>query len=139
MGRGLTYDGGVMEARVARDGLIEALNRSRAEELDELNSAHRPARHRSIVTAWAASWLGRLPDARREPIPSAGPGELCVTFAGHSTVLLGFSRLQVAVNPMLGNRIGVARRAQAAGLRPADLGGCDLILITHGAADCLHR
>jgi L-ascorbate metabolism protein UlaG (beta-lactamase superfamily) len=128
-----------MEARVARDGLIDALNRSRAEELDELHRAHRPARYRSIVSAWATSWLAPQPDLRREPIPSALPGELCVSFAGHSTVLLGFTRLQVAVNPMLGARIGIARRAQAPGLRPADLAGCDLVLITHGAKESLHR
>src|SRR5215510_3106039 len=108
-----------MEARVARDGLIDALNRSRAEELDELNRAHRPERHRSIVAAWARGWLGRLREPQRESIMSAGPGELCVTFAGHATVLIGFTRLQVAVNPMLGTRIGGARRAQAPGLLPA--------------------
>jgi len=128
-----------MEAQVARTGLIEALHRSRAEELDELNRAHRPARHRSLLSAWAAGWLRRPPPPAREPVPVAGAGEVCVTFGGHSTVVLGFPRLRVAVNPMLGARIGLVRRAQSPGVTVDDLAGCDLILVTHPAPEFLHK
>lgn len=124
---------------MARAGLIEALNRSRAEELDELNRAHRPARHRSLLSAWASAWLRRPPNGTHEPIPVAGPGELTVTFGGHATVVLGFPRLQVAVNPMLGSRVGLAPRVQAPGVNAEALSGCDLILITHPAPEFLHH
>ncbi len=128
-----------MEAQVAREGLIEALHRSRAEELDELNRAHRPDRHRSLLSAWVAGWLRPLAEPRREPIPAVGPGEVCVTFGGHATVLVGFPGLQVAVNPMLGPRLGLIRRAQAPGIGAKELAGCELVLITHPAAEFLHE
>jgi L-ascorbate metabolism protein UlaG (beta-lactamase superfamily) len=131
-----------MEAQVARAGLADlkrALYRSRAEELDELNRAHRPARHRSLVSAWASAWLRRPPEATHDPIPTASAGELSVTFGGHATVVLGFPHLQVAVNPMLGARLGLVPRVQAAGVSADALSACDLILITHPAPEFLHH
>ena len=58
-----------MEASVGRDGLIAALDRSRAEELDEINRTHRPDRHVSLVTSWVAGWLRRMARVELEPLP----------------------------------------------------------------------
>ncbi len=123
---------------MGRDGLIEALDRSRTEELDELNRAHRPDRHVSLVTAWAASWLRRMARVELEnPTPIAA-GEVGVTWAGHATVLLRFSRLAVLVNPMLGRRLGAAHRAVQPGLTEDDLAACELVLITQPGPEYLH-
>lgn len=124
---------------LARDGLIEALHRSRSEELDELNRAHRPDRHRSLLSAWVSGWLRKPQDPAREPIPAVAGGEVAVTFGGHSTVVLGFPRLSIAVNPMLGGRLGLVRRAQSPGIGQAELSSCDLILVTSPAPEFLHR
>jgi L-ascorbate metabolism protein UlaG (beta-lactamase superfamily) len=112
--------------------------RSRVEELDALNRAHRPQRHLSLLSTWAAGWLRRPAAPAHEPLPEVGAGELAVTFGGHATALLGFARLRVAVNPMLGARLGVVPRAQAPGVTIDDLASCELVLVTHGSPEFLH-
>ncbi len=128
-----------MEAQVARDRLIDALNRSRAEELDELNREHRPDRHLSLLAAWAASWLRPVERVAPEPAPAVGPGEVGVTFVGHVSVVLRWAKLAVALDPMLGARLGAVRRAVQAGAGADDLAACDLVLITHPQPEFLHR
>jgi L-ascorbate metabolism protein UlaG (beta-lactamase superfamily) len=128
-----------MQGLMARAGLIDALHRSRAEELDELNRAHRPARHLSLLGAWLGGWLRGTDRMPAEPRPSVADGEICVTFAGHATVLLRWPRLSVALNPMLGRRLGLVRRAMQPGLTAADLSACDLVLITGSGPEFLHR
>jgi L-ascorbate metabolism protein UlaG (beta-lactamase superfamily) len=128
-----------MEARLARDGLIEALHRSRAEELDELNRAHRPDRHLSLLGAWAGSWMRPIERAAPEPAPAIAPGEVGVTFVGHASAVLRWPKLAVALNPMLGRRVGAVRRAVSAGAGIDDLAFCELVLVTHATPDLLHR
>jgi L-ascorbate metabolism protein UlaG (beta-lactamase superfamily) len=127
-----------MEAAVAREGLIDALFRSRAEELEELNREHRPERHTSLLWAWAAGWLRRAARVVPEALPPVHDGEVGVTFVGHATVLLRWPRLAVLVNPMLGGRLGLARRAAPPGLRPDDAAQAELILVSHGGSEFLH-
>lgn len=127
-----------MEASLPRDGLIDALHRSRAEELEELNRGHRADRHPSLIGAWAAGWLRRTTRIEPDPLPAVVEGELSVTFVGHATVLLRHAHLTVITNPMLGSRIGLARRAIQPGILPGDLGAVDLILISHPGAEFLH-
>jgi L-ascorbate metabolism protein UlaG (beta-lactamase superfamily) len=127
-----------MEAPAPRDGLIEALHRSRAEELDELNRGHRPDRHLSLIGAWAAGWLRRAARVDAEPIPAVGAGEVSVTFVGHATVVLRYAQLNVILNPMLGGHIGLAKRAEQPGILSSDLLSVDLILISHAGAEFLH-
>jgi L-ascorbate metabolism protein UlaG (beta-lactamase superfamily) len=128
-----------MEATAPRDGIIDALHRSRVEELDELNRAHRPDRHASLVGAWAAGWLRRAARIEPEPIPAVAAGEVAVTFVGHATVLLRYAQLNVIVNPMLGGRLGLARRAAQPGILPGDLTSVDLVLVSHARGEFLHR
>src|SRR5262249_2577413 len=128
-----------MEAHLARDGLIEALHKSRAEELDELNRAHRPDRHLSLLGAWAGSWMRPMERAATEAAPAIGPGELGVTFVGHASALLRWPKLSVALTPMLGRRLGACRRATEPGVGADELAACDLVLITHAEPEFLHR
>ena len=127
-----------MEASLAREGLIEALHRSRAEELDDLNREHRPERHTSLLGAWAAGWMRRASRVEPEPLAAVLPHEVGVTFVGHASVLLRWPQLSVLVNPMLGGRLGLARRAAQPGLRAGDAAHCDLVLISHAGAEFLH-
>jgi L-ascorbate metabolism protein UlaG (beta-lactamase superfamily) len=131
-------DDAIMEASLARDGLIDALHRSRAEELEELNRAHRPARHLSLLGAWAAGWVRRAARVTPEPLPEVGPAEVAVGFVGHASVLVRYPQLTVAVNPMLGRRVGLATRAAQPGLLPADLSSCELVLVSHAGPEFLH-
>src|SRR5688572_18732049 len=104
------------ESTVRRQGLMQALDRSRAEELDDLNREHRPDRHLSLVGAWTAGWLRPAKRVATEPLPPVGAGEVGVTYVGHASALLRWANLAVMVNPMLGGRIGYVRRAVQPGL-----------------------
>jgi L-ascorbate metabolism protein UlaG (beta-lactamase superfamily) len=128
-----------MESSLRREGLLQALDRSRTEELDELNRGHRPDRHLSLLGAWAAGWLRRRTRVEADPLPPLEPGEVGVTFGGHTTLLLRWPRLAVVMNPMLGGRVGLAPRAVQPGLTIDDLSMCDLILITQPGPEYLHR
>jgi L-ascorbate metabolism protein UlaG (beta-lactamase superfamily) len=126
-------------ARTAREGLIDALDRSRQDELDDLNRRHRPARHLSLLGTWIGSWLRAVARTSAEPLPEVSAGEVCVSFAGHASLLVRYAKLAIACDPMLARRLGAVRRAAEPGLSAADLGDSELILVTHAAADHLHR
>ncbi len=121
-----------------REGLVEALHKSRAEELDELNARHRPARHLSVVLSLMGSWFRRTARPAAEPLPDVAAGEVGVSFLGHASVLLRYPALTVVCDPMLGRWHGVAKRAVAPGLTAAELGDVDLILIGNPGEDHLH-
>jgi len=127
----------LLPAAMSRAGLIDALNRSRQTELDELHRAHRPDRYLSLLGAWAAAWLRPIPRLRVAPPPGVAAREVALTFVGHATVLLRFPHLSVVVDPMLGRHLGLVRRAAMPDLSPREL-DCDLILITNAGADHLH-
>lgn len=127
-----------MQAGLAREGLIEALHRSRAEELDDLNREHRVDGHRSLLGAWVAGWTRRTAAVEPEPLPPLVQGEVGITFVGHATVMLRFAQLGILVNPMLGGRLGLVKRAVAPGITAADAAACELILVSHAGAEFLH-
>ena len=127
-----------MQAGLAREGLIEALHRSRAEELDDLNREHRVDGHRSLLGAWVAGWTRRAAAVEPEPLPPLVPGEVGITCVGHATVMLRFAQLGILVNPMLGGRLGLVKRAVAPGITPTDAAACELILISHAGSEFLH-
>jgi L-ascorbate metabolism protein UlaG (beta-lactamase superfamily) len=123
----------------AREGLIEALHRSRLEELEELHRQHDPERHVSLIGTWIKGWLRSAPRAKAEPLPEVAKGELCVSFAGHATALVRYANLSIACDPMLGGHLGVIKRAVQPGLSSAEMRDCDLILISNAHPDHLHR
>ncbi len=121
-----------------REGLIEALHRSRAEELDELHRAHRPDKVGSLVLSWLAAWLRGAERAVAEPLPEIGAGQVGVTWVGHATVRLRYPDLTILTDPMLSRRLGAVKRAVDPGLAPSELRDTDLILIGNAAPDLLH-
>jgi L-ascorbate metabolism protein UlaG (beta-lactamase superfamily) len=118
--------------------LDEPLDRSRREELDDLHRQRRGSRRFSLLASWAGGWLTRQRRPVAEPLPSVEVGEVGLTWAGHATVLIRYAGLTIACDPMLGNRVGFARRAVAPGLSPAELGDVGLILVSNGDPDHLH-
>jgi L-ascorbate metabolism protein UlaG (beta-lactamase superfamily) len=122
----------------ARQELAAALDRSRADELDELHRRYRPTRSRSLLWAWASGWLGRRARPVAEPLPAVETGEVGITWIGHASVVARYTRLVVAFDPNLARRIGAARRAVAPGLAAAELGDVGLVLISNGEPDHLH-
>ena len=127
----------LLPAAMSRAGLIDALNRSRQGELDELHRAYRPDRYLSLLAHWTGAWLRSVPRFAVDPGPPVGAGEVAVTFVGHATVLLRFPHLHVVVDPMLGRSLGYVRRAAVPLLTPAEL-AVDVILITSASPDHLH-
>lgn len=122
----------------AREQLREALERSRAEELDDLHRRHAAGRRRSLVLTWASGWLRPMTRAAIEPLPEVAPGELGLSWSGHATLIVRTARLAVACDPMLGHRLGVVRRAVQPGHTPAELDDVGLILISNADPDHLH-
>jgi L-ascorbate metabolism protein UlaG (beta-lactamase superfamily) len=111
---------------------------TRASELGQLHRDVPVRRYVSLVGHWMARWFRPPRPAVREPVPSIGPGQLAVTFAGHATVIARYAGLAIAFDPMLGRWIGGVRRAVEPGQRPEDLSDVGLILISHRHADHLH-
>ena len=122
----------------AREGLVEALHRSRADELDDLHRRHHAQRVRSLITTWASGWLRRPRRPVAEPLPDVTPGEVAVTYAGHASAVVRYASLTIACDPMLGHRVGAVRRATLPGLSAAELRDTDAILISHAHPDHLH-
>src|SRR5262249_44397535 len=127
----------LLPAAMSRAGLIDALNRSRQAELDELHRAYRPDRHVSLIAHWAAAWLRPVPRFAVAPAPPVTQGEVAVAFVGHATVVLRYPGLTILVDPMLGRSLGFVRRAGVPLLAPAELRP-DVILITNASPDHLH-
>jgi L-ascorbate metabolism protein UlaG (beta-lactamase superfamily) len=121
----------------ARQALAEVLDRSRADELDELHRRLQPARHRSLLLAWAGSWLRRASRPVAEPLPAVTTGEVGLTWIGHAGVVARYSRLVVVLDPNLETRSGAARRAVSPGLAVGELQDVGLVLISNGEPDHL--
>jgi L-ascorbate metabolism protein UlaG (beta-lactamase superfamily) len=110
-----------------------------ARALDRVHRARDTPRHRSLVLAWARQWLRRPERRPMQALPEVAREQVGITFVGHATVLVRYANLSILCDPMLGGRVGAARRAIAPGLGAADLGDVHLILISHAHGDHLHR
>lgn len=110
----------------------------RERELARAHRRRRIPRYRSLV--W--HWLSRLPRPPRRaaaaPVPEVAPGQVGITFIGHASALIRYAGVRIACDPMLGQRLGMVRRAVRPGLSPAELDEVDLILIGHPGRDHLH-
>jgi len=104
----------------------------RSRELDRANQRHRPRRFLSLLLHWLGTALGSPRPVDRQPVPEPAPSQVAVTYGGHATVLIRYAGLCVAVDPMLGNRLGplgLIRRALAPGITGAELADVDVALI----------
>ena len=73
----------------------------------------------------------------REP-ELVGPGEVGVTFIGHSSFLLQIGGKNVLIDPVFATRLVVLRRQRRAGVRIADLPPIDVVFVTHAHMDHLN-
>jgi L-ascorbate metabolism protein UlaG (beta-lactamase superfamily) len=67
-----------------------------------------------------------------------GPGELGVTFIGHSSFLLQIAGRFVVIDPVFTKRLILLRRQRHAGLRINEMPAIDLVLLTHAHMDHLN-
>jgi L-ascorbate metabolism protein UlaG (beta-lactamase superfamily) len=68
----------------------------------------------------------------------ANPGELGVTFVGHSSFLLQIAALSVLIDPVFASYLYILKRRRKAGLRIRDLPVIDAVLLTHAHMDHLN-
>jgi L-ascorbate metabolism protein UlaG (beta-lactamase superfamily) len=69
----------------------------------------------------------------------ACPGQLGVTFIGHSSFFLQVGGANVVVDPIFAPWLFVLKRLRRPGLRIQDLPPLDAVLVTHAHFDHLHR
>lgn len=69
---------------------------------------------------------------------AAAPGQLGITFIGHSSFLLQIAGRSVLVDPVFSKRLIVMRRQRHPGLRAAEIPPIDLVLLTHAHMDHLN-
>lgn len=118
---------------------VEEATYRRGYQLEKANAERIGSRYRSLVWHWFGRWFRRPSRATAAPLPSVGRGQLGVSFAGHATMVIRYSNLTIACDPMLGRWCKGVHREVAPGLSPAELGDVDLILISHAHMDHLHR
>lgn len=75
----------------------------------------------------------------RKPIPPRSPGDLGVTFIGHSSFLLQIAGRNILIDPVFTSRLVLLRRFRHPGILIADLPRIDLVLLTHAHMDHLNR
>jgi len=84
-------------------------------------------------------WPSKVPVQPRRP-PLAGPGEVVVTFVGHSTFLIQARGTNLLIDPVFSERaspVGFSgpRRVRAPGVRLEDLPPISLVLLSHNHYD----
>jgi L-ascorbate metabolism protein UlaG (beta-lactamase superfamily) len=101
----------------------------------------------NISISKKAGQLGRLVKhsamARRTGRTSrpvlAAPGELGVTFIGHSSFFLQTGGANIVIDPIFAPWLFVLKRLRRPGLRIHELPPLDVVLVTHAHFDHLHR
>jgi L-ascorbate metabolism protein UlaG (beta-lactamase superfamily) len=101
------------------------------------------ARRRFVATKLGQLWR-LVRESHEQPMAGVSrlpelvtPGELGVTFIGHSSFLLQVGGKNVLVDPVFSKRLILLRRQRRAGLRVEDLPRIDLVLLTHAHMDHL--
>ncbi len=95
------------------------------------------------VLGHGTAWPRNLPPPLRPTLPArVAPGDVAVTFVGHSTFLLQFAGLTVLTDPMFSRHAGPfgllgPRRARPAALRLTELPPLDVVLVSHNHYDHL--
>ncbi len=67
------------------------------------------------------------------------PGEIGVTFIGHSSFLLQMGGKNILIDPVYANWLIILRRLRNPGVRLKDLPPIDVVLLTHAHMDHLHK
>ncbi len=93
---------------------------------------------RQFGTLVKHSALTRRTGVTRKAVP-AKPGQLGITFIGHSSFFLQMGGKNIVVDPNFARWLFVLKRLRQPGLRIADLPAIDAVLVTHAHFDHLHR
>lgn len=107
-----------------------------------LAAAHRERRiphYRSLVLHWFGGWLRGQRRPAQPVLPEVVPGQVAISFGGHATALVRYAGLTIACDPMLGYWVRGIKRVAPPGLTVEAMSEVDLILISHGHTDHLHR
>ncbi len=86
---------------------------------------------------WRSIWIPRAGSA--SPPVMVAPGEVGVSFIGHSSFLIQMGGKNILIDPVYANWLIVLRRLRHPGIRFKDLPPIDLVLLTHAHMDHLHR
>jgi L-ascorbate metabolism protein UlaG (beta-lactamase superfamily) len=104
-----------------------------------------PWKNRPFVVTKLGQLLRVVQESHAEPLTGVPrqaelvePGELGVTFIGHSSFLLQVGGRKLLVDPVFVNRLVVLRRRRRPGLRVKELPAIDLVLLTHAHMDHLN-
>lgn len=126
---------------IGQDPLASASDRHR-QRVRVLAAAHRERRiphYRSLVLHWAGGWLRGQRRPAPVALPAVVPGQVAISFGGHATALVRYAGLTIACDPMLGYWVRGIKRAVPPGLTVEAMREVDLVLVSHGHADHLHR
>ena len=82
------------------------------------------------------SLFARMAGSHHLPLPAA-PGELGVTWIGHSSFLLQLAGTNILIDPVFSNFLLVLKRRRRPGVRLRDLPSIGLVLLTHAHMDHL--
>jgi L-ascorbate metabolism protein UlaG (beta-lactamase superfamily) len=102
---------------------------------------HRDFWLRKLWQLWLLVWESHAQPMTGEPrLPAVvGPGEMGVTFLGHSSFLLQVGGRTALIDPVFAKRLVVLRRQRRAGVELRDLPPIDVVLLTHAHMDHLNR
>jgi L-ascorbate metabolism protein UlaG (beta-lactamase superfamily) len=73
------------------------------------------------------------------PVELVRPGQMGVTFIGHSSFLLQIAGKNILIDPVFSTRLVVLRRQRRPGVLVAELPPIDLVLLTHAHMDHLDK
>ena len=113
------------------------LHHQRVLELARRNAQHYTSRYRSLLMHWLAGKLRRPVTVEPGSLPPVESGQVAVTWGGHATALVRYSRLAVLCDPVLSRSVYGVRREVAPGLALEGLADVDLVLVSHAAPDHL--
>lgn len=90
----------------------------------------RHKRRRFLLGRWALQWLQRRKAARFAKPVTPGEGQVAITYAGHSSVVLRTIDHQIVIDPFIRRRLGPIKRMQKSSLDPAVLSKTNLVLLS---------
>ena len=77
--------------------------------------------------------------AHRPEFPQIGPDEICLTWIGHASFLIGWRGLNILVDPNWALWLKILKRIRRPGFPLRHLPSIDLVLVTHAHFDHLDR
>ncbi len=90
-----------------------------------------------LKMVWRSVWMRRAGSSTKPVL--VAPGEIGVTFIGHSSFLVQMGGKNILIDPVYANWLIILRRLRHPGVRLKDLPPIDLVLLTHAHMDHLHK